>query len=189
MASLQEVLTPEHLARIRAGDQAAFEGFFRAWYPRLAEYALRMLGSRDTAEDVVQDLFVALWARRDRWPEAGKLAAYLHRAVRNRSLNQLRRQKTARRWLERVDPDPVAAPVAHTALEHEEMTAVLREALAGLSPRCREVFVLSRDQALTYPEIAETLGISIKTVETLMGRALKALRARLGPRLGRGGAA
>jgi len=173
------------LDRIRAGDEDAFEAFFRAWYPRLADYAFRMLDSRDAAEDVVQNLFVALWNRREGLPEGDKMAAYLHRAVRNRSLNQLRSRKTARRWLERVDPDPVAAPVAETVLEHEELTEVLRAALDTLSPRCREVFVLSRDQGLTYPAIADALGISVKTVETLMGRALKALRAELGPRLGR----
>lgn len=185
MPSIEEVLAPEHLARVRAGDERAFEAFFRVWYPRLADYAFRMLESRDAAEDVVQNLFVALWNRRDRWPEGGKMAGYLHRAVRNRSLNQLRSRKTARRWLERVDPDPVVAPVAETVLEHEELTALLRTALDNLSPRCREVFVLSRDQGLTYPAIADTLGISVKTVETLMGRALKALRAQLGPRLSR----
>ncbi|HEX9754119.1 MAG TPA: sigma-70 family RNA polymerase sigma factor, partial [Gemmatimonadales bacterium] len=59
----------------------------------------------------------------------------------------------------------------------------LRAALADLSPRVREVFQLSRDQGLTYPEIADTLGISVKTVETLMGRALRALRSRLAARL------
>ena len=89
MPSIEEVLAPEHLTRIRAGDERAFEAFFRAWYPRLADYALRMLESRDTAEDVVQNLFVALWNRRDRWPDGGKRCEYHHRVQRRNGLHDV----------------------------------------------------------------------------------------------------
>lgn len=183
MAPTVDPLSPDSLARVRAGERDAFEPLFRAWYPRLAEYAARLLGNRDAAEDAVQDVFVAVWSRHASLPEASKLAAYLHRAVRNRALNQLRHQRTAGRWLAQVEADPAVAAVAESSLEHAELEGALRAALANLSPRAREVFQLSRDQGLTYPEIADTLGISVKTVETLMSRALRALRSRLAARL------
>jgi RNA polymerase sigma-70 factor (ECF subfamily) len=85
-----------------------------------------------------------------------------------------------------MDPDPSVPAEAELALEDRELEQAYRAALEEVSPRGREVFLLSRDQGLTYPEIAELLGISVKTVETLMGRVLKALRARLEPRLDRG---
>ena len=183
MSRIQDPLAPDVLARIRAGDRGAFEALFRAWYPRLADHAARLVASRDTAEDVVQEVFVAIWGRRRRLPEGSKLPAYLHRAVRNRALNQIRRRKTAARWLEREDPVQAVEPVAQERLEDEELAEVVRAALDGLAPRGREVFLLSREQGLSYPQIADTLGISVKTVETLMSRALKALRERLRPRL------
>lgn len=183
MSRIQDPLAPDVLARIRAGDREAFEVLFRGWYSRLADHAARLVASRDTAEDVVQEVFVAVWGRRERLPEGDKMPAYLHRAVRNRALNQIRGRKTAVRWLEREDPAQAADPVALTRLEDEELAGALREALDALSPRGREVFLLSREQGLSYPQIADTLGISVKTVETLMSRALKVLRERLRPRL------
>jgi RNA polymerase sigma-70 factor (ECF subfamily) len=158
-----------------AGDEAAFEALFRAWYPRLADHAWRLLAERDAAEDTVQEVFVALWRGRQRLPEATALAGYLHRAVRNRALNQLRARKG-----EVADPDgqmlPAVEPDGPRRLEEQQLDAQLAAALATLPPRTREVFLLSRNQGLTYADIAGTLGISVKTVETLMGRAIRALR-------------
>lgn len=179
MASAEDTLTPEEAALIRAGDRDAFERLFRTWYGRLADHASRMVGNRDAAEDAVQDVFVAVWDKRETLPEAAKVPAYLYRAVRNRTLNQIRRQKTAGRWLNTQDPDPSVPAAAEVELEASEIGARVQVALGELSPRSREVFLLSRDDGLTYPQIADTLGISVKTVETLMGRALKSLRGQL----------
>jgi len=180
MATTPDPLTAETLARVRAGDRDAFERLFRAWYGRLAGYAAGLTGGRDAAEDVVQELFVALWTRRDALPDFDSLPAYLHRAIRNRCLNHLRKQRTAGGWLARQDADPAVPPVAEDTLIGQETADRIQAALAALAPRTREVFLLSRDQGLTYPAIAETLGISVKTVETLMSRGLRALREALG---------
>jgi RNA polymerase sigma-70 factor (ECF subfamily) len=171
--------TADLLAAIATGDEAAFERLFRAWYGRLADHAHRMTQDRDRAEDAVQEVFVALWKGRDRLPEAAALTGYLHRAVRNRALNQLRATRG-----DRVDPDGLAAlavpPTAIHDLEAEELGRAITLALEALPPRTREIFLLSREQGLSYREIATTLEISIKTVETLMGRGLRELRDRLG---------
>jgi RNA polymerase sigma-70 factor (ECF subfamily) len=171
------------LAALRAGDDAAFERFFRAWYPGLADYAVRILGAPDLAEDAVQEVMVEVWKRRESLPEADALPAWLHRSVRNRALNQLRfRQRVAGGDPESLPGQQIAATAPRHLIE-DELAAAVGEAIGDLPPRTREVFVLSREQGLTYPAIASTLGISVKTVETLMGRALAALRTRLGPRL------
>lgn len=167
--------TPDLLAAIAAGNEAAFERLFREWYPRLADHAWRLLAERDSAEDAVQEVFVALWRGRERLPDATQLAGYLHRAVRNRALNQLRSRKG-----EVADPDgqmlPSVEPEAPQRLEEQHLALQLASALGTLPPRTREVFLLSRDQGLTYAAIAATLGISVKTVETLMGRAIRSVR-------------
>ncbi len=170
----------DQVERLRAGDREAFEAVFRAYYPRLADYANGLVRSKDTAEDVVQEVFVALWTQRDRLTSPDNLVGYLYRSVRNRSLNQIRHRRMVTDWQTRqAAEDPPAAPPADREAENAEIAEAVRRAVATLSPRCREVFELSRDRGLTYPEIAASLGISIKTVETLMGRALKGVRARL----------
>ncbi len=188
MPTTPDALTAEVLARARAGERAAFEQLFRCWYGRLASHAAGLTRTRDEAEDVVQDLFVALWHKHDSLPELDKLPAYLHRATRNRALNQLRQQRTAGKWLSRQDSEPATPAVAESELVGQEVAARVNAALEALGPRSREVFLLSRDQGLTYAAIAETLGISVKTVETLMSRSLKALREALADLAGDGGA-
>jgi RNA polymerase sigma-70 factor (ECF subfamily) len=167
------------VAQIRAGDRVAFEQLFRGWYGKLADYAVRIVGSPDAAEDIVQTVFVSVWNRRDALPDATTLPAYLRRAVRNRALNHLRDTRSSEQLSRLTDEESSIPPRGAVDLEASELAERLAEAMGELAPRTREVFELSRVHELTYREIADTLGISIKTVETLMGRALRALRAAL----------
>lgn len=173
---------PELLAAITRGEETAFERLFRAWYPPLARYAIRLTGDQDRGEDAVQEVFVALWKNRGALPAAEALSAYLHRAVRNRALNQLRGRRTEALATDGVDA-PSVLPSAEVELTTSELSRVVEAALRELPPRTEEIFRLSREDGLTYPEIAATLEISVKTVETLMGRALATLRTTLRPRL------
>lgn len=177
-----ESRVPSLIDRIRLGDRDAFEVVFRTYYSKLADYANGLVRGRDGAEDVVQEVFVALWTQRERLTTPDNLVGYLYRAVRNRSLNQLRHKRMVADWQTRqAAEEPNYSPAADREAQGAEITGAVRKAVATLSPRCRQVFELSRDAGLTYPEIASTLGISIKTVETLMGRALKGVRAQLAP--------
>lgn len=176
-------IDPALLAAIRAGDEAAFERFFRTWYARLADYAFRLLDHRDQAEDAVQEVMVEIWRRREQLPDHEALLGYLHRSVRNRALNQLRRDRRMTGGDPEALPGLQSEPLAPRRLMEADLARALADALASLAPRTREIFLLSREQGLTYPQIATTLDISIKTVETLMGRALKALRLRLSGQL------
>ena len=174
-----EPISDACIAGIRAGDRIAFEQLFRGWYGKLADYAVRITGSPDAAEDVVQTVFVSLWNRREALPDATTLPAYLRRAVRNRALNHLRDSRPSEQLSHLTDAESAVPPVGALDLEASELASALHAAMGDLAPRTREVFALSRVHELTYREIADALGISVKTVETLMGRALRALRAAL----------
>jgi RNA polymerase sigma-70 factor (ECF subfamily) len=176
-------VTPDLVAAVRGGDRVAFEQLFRSRYALLAGYAARLTGSRDAAEDIVQEVFIGVWYRHDSLPDADKLGPYLHRSVRNRAINHIRDRRRTEPLPDGDDAGPALAPEVETGLDDADLAAALDAALAALPPRTREVFLLSREQHLTYNEIAVTLDISVKTVETLMGRALRALRATLAPRL------
>jgi RNA polymerase sigma-70 factor (ECF subfamily) len=171
------------LERFHARDESAFDLIFRAYYAQLVGVALAILGERAAAEDVAQDVLLELWRRRENMMLETSLRAYLVRAARNRALNNLRHERVARS----ADPEAVGrteAPAADRDLAEQEIDAAAAQAVRELPARCREVFELSRAHGLKYAEIAQLLGISVKTVEAQMGKALYALRERLAPWLG-----
>jgi RNA polymerase sigma-70 factor, ECF subfamily len=168
------------LKRIRSGDEAAFDGLFRTWYPALVRLAERMLRESEAAEEVVQDVMLEFWRRRETLEVHTSVQAYLFQSTRNRSLNRLRHGRVERREDFDADLLPSRATSDTGAIE-QEMEQALRQAIAGLPPRCRQVFELNRIQGLKYAEVAEVLGVSVKAVEAQMGRALRTLREKMGP--------
>ena len=168
----------ELVRRIREGDERALEIVFRSHFQGMAAFVERYVRSPDMAEELVQDIFLKIWTKRERLTEIESLKTYLYRAARNQALNHLRRLKLERRWQEEqaLAGEPSTTFAADEDASGQELAAVVQAAIERLPPRCREVFLLSRDGGLTYAEIATTLEISVKTVETQMGRALKALR-------------
>ncbi len=177
---------PEILARLRAGDDAAFAEAFRAHYAALVVAADRMLGDRAAAEDVAQEAMLELWRRRESFPADTRIRAYLYQSVRNRALNHIRHLRVARR-AEPELPLPTAPDPADAAALTAELDTAMKAAVGGLPDDVRETFQMSRVDGLTYAEIARTLGVSVKTVEARMGRALRSLRDRLAPWLPSGG--
>ena len=170
----------ELLARLRAGEDEAFAEIFRGAYPGLVVTVTRLLGERALAEEVVQDVLLELWRRRESLLLIGTLGGYLHQAARNRALNRLRHEKMARRGEPYVRP-PSASPDADAGAATNELALAVRSAIEALSGPQREVFLMSRDRGLTYQEIASLLGLSVKSVEARMSRALRQLRDQLAP--------
>jgi RNA polymerase sigma-70 factor (ECF subfamily) len=160
-----------------------FDEMVLAGYADLCRFCYRITGSRAAAEDIVQDVFAAIWRRGAAFDYTDPLP-YLYRAVRNRAISHQRQLRRRGGWLtswaeERARSQPSPADPS----EVEDLARAIDDAVAALPERRRAIFALHRDQHLTYAEIAVALGISIKTVETQMGRALKALRERLAPYL------
>jgi RNA polymerase sigma-70 factor (ECF subfamily) len=167
------------LAKIQAGDEAAYDTVFRTWYPILVRVASALLRDVDAAEEVAQDVMVELWRRRHLLDTAVPLGGYLLRSARNRSLNRLRHLKVRRETEGEVEALYTAPVGADQPIVAEELATAARQAFNELPPRCREVFELSRVHGLKYAQIAEALDISQKTVEAQMGKALKIMRDRL----------
>lgn len=155
---------------------------FKTHYEALCRTAFRILADRAAAEDIVQEVFLEVWRSRARLQLAGSFGAYLHKATVNRSLNYLRDRKMIVTDAEESDGDLPAA-IAFFDFETLELQEAIERAIDALPVRCRQVFMLNRFEEMSAKEIAETLGISIKTVENQMTKALKMLRFLLRDRL------
>ncbi|MGI8484677.1 MAG: RNA polymerase sigma-70 factor [Thermomicrobiales bacterium] len=170
-------LGPDWVSRIESGDPAAHEALFRSFAPALYSFLLRYVGSRAIAEDLVQDLFLAIWDHHATMRIEGSVRTYLFTAARNRALNYLKHERVAERFrsilLEKSDESDPSAPGESDFLAALEM----QDAIEKLPPRCQLIFTMSRQQDMSYNQIATALGISVKTVEVQMGRALRSLRA------------
>ena len=157
-----------------------FEQLFKAHYKALHAYATTILKDIDIAEEVVQNLFLKFWEKRELLSMPTSIKAYLYKCVYNDSLNYLKHENVKLKHqnftLHTMDTssEPASAKAELTELETK-----LRAALNELPEQCRTIFQLSRFEELKYKEIAEQLGLSIKTVENQMGKALKILRIKL----------
>jgi RNA polymerase sigma-70 factor (ECF subfamily) len=162
--------TPPHAG---AGDD--YERLLQAYWGPLVRYARGIIGSTDSAEDVVQEAFVRLWQRREAL-EPERLTAFLYRTVRNLSFNERRWSRVRDLWRAGQPGDEVYEPLP----DDEEATEQrVREAVAMLPRRRREVFELARYHDLSYQQIAFTLSLAPQTVANHMSAALRDLRHAL----------
>jgi RNA polymerase sigma-70 factor (ECF subfamily) len=171
----------ELLVRLRAGEEAAYDAIFRQWYAPLVATTTALLRDGGPAEEVVQDVMLELWRRRESITFETSIRAYLFQATRNRALNYLRRQRVEARGEGTIAASMPTPEPADSEAREAELNIAIQSAIASLPDRCREVFELSRIQGLKYAEIATELGISVKTVEAQMGKALRVMREQLAP--------
>ena len=175
-----ELNEPDLIGRLQQRDGKAFEQVFKTHFKNLHGYAISILQDEVMAEDMVQNVFYKVWERSEHINISGPIAAYLYRAVNNESLNHLKHKKErAEHQMFVVHKGETGQGPASDTIQLKELQAKLREALQELPEQCRTVFQLSRFESLRYREIAERLGISVKTVENHMGKALKTLRTKL----------
>lgn len=150
---------------------------FRQHYQRLCSYANTFLKDEESSEDVVQEIFIKVWEKNKMSIDANKIKFYLFTAVRNNCLTLLKKNNKNRIHELKEDDATYEIKIQLDPEEKDTDTkALISQAMEQLPPKCREVFMLSRLSGQTYKQIAETLGISVKTVENQMGKAIRLLR-------------
>ncbi|GAB3828454.1 RNA polymerase sigma-70 factor [Hymenobacter jeollabukensis] len=163
----------------RTGDGEAFmQALFKGYYRPLGNVIYRVVQDRAVAEDLLQDVFLRIWHNRETLVISTTYKAYLYRAAMNAALRHAERSKRQVGWEEASFVEPARDTTAEQldAQDAEQLVAV---ALEALPPQCRAVFLMSRQEGLSYQQIAEALDVAPKTVENQMGKALRILRDRL----------
>ena len=161
---------------IEGDDYFAFELLFKKMYNPLCQFCIKFVKSSEVAEELVSDVFYSIWKNRNRLIISSP-KAYLFTSVRNKAYDHLRKvKKQVHCDLENATNIPSDTANSQEILVLNELTACMEQSVARLPKQCRLIYELSRDQGLKYKEIATILQVSVKTVETQMGRALKHLR-------------
>jgi RNA polymerase sigma-70 factor (ECF subfamily) len=157
-----------------------FEEVFKTHFKSLHAYAWSLVKDELLAEDMVQQVFFKIWEKRELVQIQQSATAYLYRAVYNDCLNYLKHQKVRSAYQQFVQTRGDGQ--GHSAAQKIQLNELqwhLNKALNELPEQCRTIFQMSRYEELKYQEIADRLGISIKTVENQMGKALRLLREKL----------
>ncbi|MFT7198366.1 MAG: RNA polymerase sigma-70 factor (ECF subfamily) [Marinoscillum sp.] len=163
---------------INLQDEKLFENLFKEHYNSLVHFAKKYVNDDDDAEEVVHQLFTRLWVNNQSININSSIQSYLFGAMRNACMNYLKHVKVKNAYGDHVRLTH-SSSVQIDFLELDELNSTIRNALDKIPEKCREVFELSRYEGEKYQEIADTLNVSIKTVEKQMSKALKILRDEL----------
>ena len=171
----QEVLRRVFAQSPRQGTEL----LFRKYYANLCNHAIRLVFSRDIAEEVVAEVFANFWQGRSYENDIVSYPAYLYQAVRYRAFNYLKHELNRTVALDAllVRPDDGLNP--EEVLRYNDLSRKIDRLIQDLPPQCRRAFLLSRVEAMKYAEVAGEMGITVSAVERLIGRALARLRQEL----------
>jgi RNA polymerase sigma-70 factor (family 1) len=176
------MLENDHIRRLLSSisvndDQTAYRELFLLVHTRLQQFAYSILKSREESEELVSDLFIKIWQKKEQLPAITQPLLYFYTSVRNLALNRLAKLKSQQNispenWLVQLDSiyfDP------EKLMMTEEMIRQIRTAVNTLPPRCKLIFKLVKEDGLKYREVAELLNLSAKTIEAQMAIALRRL--------------
>jgi RNA polymerase sigma-70 factor (ECF subfamily) len=172
-------LEAEFIETLRVGDVKAFSELFDRYGKRLYFFAKGYLKSDDDAEEIVQEVFMKIWNNRKELSTERSFESYLFTIAKNGILNTIRKARSEQAYLSYAKVHPEKNILLDEELNFIELEAAYKKIVENLSPRRKEIYLLSREQHLSNNEIAEKMNISVKTVENQMTSALSEIRKNL----------
>lgn len=174
-----EQVNPLLLKLGNSGKEHDFKELYNLLYNRFFRVAMYYLHNDDWAQEVVLDVFLTLWNKRKELSSINNFENYYFILLKNASLNYLSKNKQINTPLDSSIEFSESAPTPEENLLNEELLLVYIDTLEELPPRCREVFVLIREQRLSYKEVADQLNISTKTVDAQLQKALSIFKEKI----------
>ncbi|TWV94682.1 RNA polymerase sigma factor [Chitinophaga pinensis] len=175
----QLINAPELYRRIAAGDETAFSQLVELFAPSLQAMAARITGSVAVADDLVQDTFLKVWLSRDQLSGVAQPAAWIKKICFYRAVNHVRRQSIHNKVMDAVGGQKESTGKTTDIVEFRQLLAMVNNAVQQLPEKQRQVYRLSREQALSINEIAGHMDLAVSTVKNLMVMALKNIRTSL----------
>lgn len=170
------------LERTISTDDQAFELLFRKYYVRLCGFANKFTGNTAESEEIVQDVFLNIWKKRERLKLDNDIKPYLFKSVQNLCYNFLEHRKVIDNYcavIELVYKNQAEDFNTYESVLYGEFKNKADQAIESLPQQCKTIFKMSREEGMKYTEIAAKLGLSVKTIETQMSRALAKLKVEL----------
>ncbi len=171
---------------LKNGDEDAYAYLMDSYYNKLCVYAKSLCRDVYLAEDIVQNIFMIVWEKRDRLKHSYSIKSYLYQSVYNEFINQYRKKNSL------LSLEKEYIHTLKNLLEEEEeedpndlsrLITLVKEEIQNLPPKCKKVFILGKQDGLTYAEISEHLGVSFRTVENRMSKAFSLIREKVGDKL------
>ncbi|MCK5208094.1 MAG: RNA polymerase sigma-70 factor [Cyclobacteriaceae bacterium] len=166
--------------QLKDGNQASYKALYSRYAPKLFAFSRKYLQSREDAEEIVQEVFLRIWEKKDNIDENQSFSSYVIQAAKHRIFNGFRKNVNKQAYMDfLMYADRASINFTELDVDYNEIKQKAEHAISAMPPKRQEIFRLSREMGLKNKEIAEKLQISIKTVENQMGQALKYLREEL----------
>jgi len=181
MNDLTEETEKMLLGLLRNGDTGAFDQLFRKYSPKLFRFALSLLKSDDDAREIVQETFFRIWNRRQEIAPDKSFKSFVFTISYNLMIDQLRlrlKDQEYRRFL--YENFEIGQERLSVTIDYDTLCSQIEQAVDELPDRRKTIFTLSRNAGMSHREIAEKMGVSVKTVENQINLSLKHIRMRLG---------
>jgi RNA polymerase sigma-70 factor (ECF subfamily) len=171
----------ELMQEIKADNMFAFDVLYKRYCKRVYKFGYSILKSREDSENLMQDVFLNLWENRHKVEKNSSIKSYVFTITYNSSISIIRRKAKESQFMEYLkSQQEITVEPVNIELEYTELTNKLDKILQALPQRQKEIYLLHRVKGFKYSEIAESLNISVNTVENHMSRALKSIREKLG---------
>lgn len=176
LASYERIL----LEKLKNDDQSAFSIIFTRYYQDLVRFSYGYTRDTDASEEIIQEVFMKLWENRKSFEIHSSLKSFLLKTVQNRSIDSLRHVNITHKYASIILEHPILAENdTENYILHSELEANFKHAMDNIPVEYAEAFRMSRMETLNYQEIAQKLGVSVRTVEVRISKALKLLRDEL----------
>lgn len=164
--------------QLKSGDKQSFEILFKTCYPQLCLFSKQFTKDMDDAREVVQELFIYLWENKEKIRDIDSVKSYVYAALKFNSIRKFNEISFHGIEINEIQENELSFDF-HDQVEYAELQYAIYQTIGQLPSQCRKVFEMSRFEKMTYKQIAEELGISIKTVEAQISKALRNLQKAL----------
>ena len=170
-------------SQVKNGNKLAFQTLFRKYYASMVRFIYRFVKDEDSSEEIAQELFINFWENAPRLEIIISFKSYLYTSARNHALNYLKKNTIREKYHQLSAGSETSESSYDEPINSGVFNNLILKALQTLPEKCREIFMLSKYEGLTYDEIADYMGLSKKTVENQMGIGLKKMREWLQPHI------